>query len=141
MVPGNFTVFYHIWAWKPPWSCDQHYGDEFPFPCTYMHTKFGGNGPVATRKSQFKFPSVNDLGPSSRNDLDLQYSHIFINSISFRSQAAIFSKKSTFSYRKARLAVKKVKVNPGSSFVQTMIGRSLRCYIPLNWASGTREEF
>ena len=45
-----------------------------------------------------------------RNDLDLQYSHTFINSISclhlptFRSQAAIVSEKSTvftFSYRKA----------------------------------------
>ena len=31
---------------------------------------------------------------------------------------------------KFELAVKKVKVNPGSSFVKTMIGRSLRCYIP-----------
>ena len=51
-----------------------------------------------------------DLGARSRNDLDLQYSHIFIYSIRcllplpFRSLAAIFSEKSTvftFSYRKA----------------------------------------
>ena len=28
------------------------------------------------------------------------------------------------------LAVKKVKVNPGKSFEQTMISRSPRCYIP-----------
>ena len=39
-----------------------------------------------------------------------------------------------FSYRKAYvakfdLAVKSVKVNPGSSFEQSMIGRSLQCYI------------
>ena len=48
------------------------------------------------------------------------------------------SKKSTvftFSYRKAQvtkfdLAVKKVKVNPGSSFEQTIMGWSPRCYIP-----------
>ena len=53
---------------------------------------------------------VNDFGPRSRNDLDLQYSHTFINSISclqqptFRSRAAIVSEESTvftFSYRKA----------------------------------------
>ena len=42
-------------------------------------------------KSKFQFSNVNDLGPRSRNDLDLQYSHIFINSISLRSYAAIVS--------------------------------------------------
>ena len=40
-----------------------------------------------------------------------------------------------FSYRKALVtkfdfAVNLVKVTPGSSFVQTMMGRSPRCYIP-----------
>ena len=52
--------------------------------------------------------------------------------------AAIVYEKSTvftFSYRKAEvtkfdLAVKKVKVTPGSSFEQTMIGGSPPCYIP-----------
>ena len=52
--------------------------------------------------------------------------------------AGIVSEKSTvftFSYRKAKvikfdLAVLKVKVTPGSSFEQTMMGRSPRCYIP-----------
>ena len=39
---------------------------------------------------------VNDIGPRSRNDIDPQYSHIFINSISFRSQAAIVFEKSIF---------------------------------------------
>ena len=77
-------------------------------------------------------------------DLGLQYSHIFIYSIrclfrlTFRSLAAIVSEKSTFctfSYRKAKitrfdLAVKYIKVMPGSSFKQTMMGWSLRCYIP-----------
>ena len=43
---------------------------------------------------------VNDLGPRSRNDIDLQYSHTFITSISclhlpaFRSQPAIVSEHS-----------------------------------------------
>ena len=48
-------------------------------------------------EKQVKFSYVNDLGPRSRNVLDLQYSDIIINSISFRSQAAIVSEKSTFS--------------------------------------------
>ena len=58
--------------------------------------------------------------------------------LTFRSLAAIVSEKSTvftFSYRKALvskfdLAIKPVKVTPGSSFIQTMMGRSPRCYIP-----------
>ena len=54
---------------------------------------------------------VHDFGPRTRNDLDLQYSHSFINSIkclllpTFRSLAAIVSDKSivfTFSYGKAQ---------------------------------------
>ena len=67
-------------------------------------------GTVVLEKIQFEFLYVHDLGPRSRNDLDLQYSHIFIDSIrcllqlTFRSRAAIVSEKSTvftFSYRKA----------------------------------------
>ena len=59
---------------------------------------------------QFEFLYVHDIGPRSRNDLDLQYSHTFIYSIicllllTFRSLAAIVSEKSTVytvSYRKA----------------------------------------
>ena len=59
------------------------------------------NGPVVCEKIHFEFLYVHDLGPRSRNDLDLQYSHIFIYSIrwllllSFRSMAAIVSEKST----------------------------------------------
>ena len=59
---------------------------------------------VVSEKIQFEFLFVQDLGPRSRNDLDLQYSHIFIKSICLRSLAAIVSEKSTvftFSYRKA----------------------------------------
>ena len=59
---------------------------------------------VVSEKIQFEFLYVHDLGPRSRNDLDLQYSHIFIKSICLRSLATIASEKSTvttFSYRKA----------------------------------------
>ena len=68
------------------------------------------NGSVVSEKIWFEFLYVHDLGPRSRNDLDLQYSHTFMKSISclylptFRSQGSIVSAKSTvftFSYRKA----------------------------------------
>ena len=26
--------FYHIWAWRPSWSCNQHHVNKFSFPCT-----------------------------------------------------------------------------------------------------------
>ena len=40
---------------------------------------------VVSEKIWFDFLYVHDLGPRSRNDLDLQYSHIFIKSICLRS--------------------------------------------------------
>ena len=67
-------------------------------------------GTVVSEKIQFEFLYVHDLGPRSRNDLDLQYSHIFIYSmrrlllLTFMSLAVIASEKSTaitLSYRKA----------------------------------------
>ena len=67
-------------------------------------------GTVVPEKIQFEFLYVHDLGPRSRNDPDLQYSHIFIYSIrcllllNVRSLAVIASENSTaitFSYRKA----------------------------------------
>ena len=69
--------------------------------------------PVVSEKKQVKSSSVNDIGPRSflkprsRNDIDLKYSHIFIKSISFRSQTAVVSETFTFfifSYRKANIA-------------------------------------
>ena len=38
-------------------------------------------GKLISEKIRFEFLYVHDLGPRSRNDLDLQYSHIFICSI------------------------------------------------------------
>ena len=64
-------------------------------------------GKAIYEKIQFEFLYVHDLGPRSKNDMDLQYSHIFIYSIrcllllTFRSLAAIVSEKNTvftFSY-------------------------------------------
>ena len=75
-----------------------------------FHEKLVQIGTVASEKNQFESLNVHDIGPRSRNDLDLQYSHSFIYSIRcllllhFRSLAAIVSEKATvftFSYRKA----------------------------------------
>ena len=58
-------------------------------------------GKVVFEKIQFEFLYVQDLGPRSRNDIDLQYLHTFIYSIrcllilTFRSPAAKASEKST----------------------------------------------
>ena len=104
--------FYLIWAWRPSWSCDQDHVKTF---CISLYLKafiqnLVQNGPVVSEKIWFDFLYVHDLGPWSRNDLDLHYSHTFMKSISclylptFRSQASIVSEKSTvftFSYRKA----------------------------------------
>ena len=52
-------------------------------------------GNVVSEKIRFELLYVHDLGPRSRNDFYLQYSHIFIKSICLRSLAAIASEKST----------------------------------------------
>ena len=52
---------------------------------------------VVSEKIRFKFLYVHDLGPRKRNDLDLQYSHIFIKSICLRSLAVIVSENPLFS--------------------------------------------
>ena len=84
---------------------------DYHFPVTEsFQKKLVQIGNVNSEKNWFEFVYVHDLGPRPRNDLDLQYSHIFIYSIrylllpTFRSLAAIVSEKSsvfTFSYRKA----------------------------------------
>ena len=75
-----------------------------------FHKNLVQTGTVVSEKIWFEFLYIRDLGPRSRNDLDLQYSHTFIYSIrcqlllTFRSLAATVSEKSavfTFSYRKA----------------------------------------
>ena len=61
-------------------------------------------GTIVFEKIQFDFLYVHDLGPMSRNDLDLQYSPLFIYTIrcllviSFRSLAAV-----VFPIEKAKL--------------------------------------
>ena len=77
-----------------------------------FHKKLVKIDTVVSEKIRFEFLYVHDLGPKSRNDLDLQYSHTFIYSIrcllllTFRSLATIVSEKSTvftFSIQKPKL--------------------------------------
>ena len=95
------TGFYHIGVWQPSWSCDQHRVIKF-YISLYLKAfiqNLVNIGTVVSEKIQFEFLYVHDLGPRSRNDLDLQYSHTFMKSISclylpiFRSLAAIVSEK------------------------------------------------
>ena len=83
-----------------------------------FHKKLVQISKEVSENIRFEVLYVHDLGPRSRNYLDLQYSHTFIYSIrcllllTFRSLAAIVSEKFTvftFSYRKVTkidLAVK-----------------------------------
>ena len=73
-----------------------------------FHTNLVQIGTVVSEKIKFQILYVHDLGPRSRNDIDLQYSHTFIYSIrclllpTSRLLATIVSEKSTFftfSYR------------------------------------------
>ena len=63
-----------------------------------FHTKFSSEWPSSSEKIRFEFLYVHDLVPRSSNDLDLQYPHTFMKSISclylptFRSQVSIVSK-------------------------------------------------
>ena len=105
------------------------------------------NGPVNTHLISWPSKTQNIQNLENIwyiNDLDLQYSHTFINFIcclhlpTFRSQAAIVSEKSTVFtsiHRNAKvtkfdLAVKMVKVTRWSSFEQTMMDWSPRSYTP-----------
>ena len=69
-----------------------------------LHKKLVQIGTVVSEKIWFEFLYVHNLGPKSRNDLDLQYWHTFIYSIrcllllTFRSLAAIVSEKSSFHF-------------------------------------------
>ena len=63
-----------------------------------FHTNLVQINTVVSEKIRFEFLYVHDLGPRSRNDLDLQYSHIFIQSFCLRSLAAIVSENPSFHF-------------------------------------------
>ena len=80
-------------------SCHQIFISLYLKACIQNRVQIGT---VVSEKIRFEILCVHDLGPRSSNDLDLQYSLTFINSIrclllpTFRSLAATVSEKSTF---------------------------------------------
>ena len=96
--PKRFMkCFYHIWG-------GVHLGHQILISLYLKACKQNlvQIGTVVSEKIQFEFLYVHDLGLRSRNDLDLQYSHIFIYSnkclllLTFRSLVAIVSEKFIF---------------------------------------------
>ena len=91
-LPGPekiFKGFYHIWVWR-------HLGHVTSIISLYLKAFIQSLvqiGTVVSEKIQFEFLNVHDLRPRSRNNLDLQYSHIFIYFIqSHEIQEYIFMK-------------------------------------------------
>ena len=60
------------------------------YPSAYIQNLVE-NGNVVSEKIKLNLSCINNIGPRSRNDHDLRYSHVFIKSNSLRSQAAIVS--------------------------------------------------
>ena len=45
-----FKGFYHIWAWRPSWSCDLDHLYKLSFPLQRrLHMKFGSDWPSGFR--------------------------------------------------------------------------------------------
>ena len=95
-----FGRFYHIGAWRHPGQVTSIMSSDFYFLVPESsHTKFGSDRHSSFLENPVQILYVHDIGPRSKNDLDLQYSHIFIYSIrclplpTFRSLAATVSEK------------------------------------------------
>ena len=60
-----FMGFYHIWAWQPSWSCDQHHVIKFSFPYLYLKAFLKilvQIGTVVSGKIRFDFCMYTTLG-------------------------------------------------------------------------------
>ena len=88
LVPEKmiFWGFYHIWAWRPSWSCDLHrlIKLSFPYPIKAPHTIWLQSDKQFQRKRNLDLAMWNltDLGPRSMNDIELWYSYKFMSSFS-----------------------------------------------------------
>ena len=52
-VKKNFEGFYHIWAWRPSWSCDQDHINNFFLYLKAYRQNLVKNGPEDSEKSMF----------------------------------------------------------------------------------------
>ena len=89
-----------------------------------LYIKYGYNGPSDFRGDALNLQNMRNLSQRSKNDLDLLYSQIFMNSFRklsipiFKSKSSKLSLKYMFKHFSIfDLAIKKVKVNQRSPFV------------------------
>ena len=72
-------------GWSPRCYIPSFVEIGLPVPDKKIFESFHKNlvqiGTVVSEKIRYEYLYVHDLGPRSRNDLDLQYSHTFICSI------------------------------------------------------------
>ena len=76
------SSYYHIWAWRPSWSCDLNFVIKLLSPLPWMRRiKIQVIDQAVSEKIFEKCVWTTDR-PRSRDDLDLNKSHTFIYSIS-----------------------------------------------------------
>ena len=134
-----FKGFYHIWAWQPACHVTSIMSINFLFlEPESLHIKFGSDWasgfwekPVLSFICNWRWVKVKKWPWPSILTCLHDFMQFQVTGCKCSENSTVF----TFSYRKALvtkfdLVVKYVKVNPGSSFEQTIIGRSHQCYIP-----------
>ena len=69
----DFLSFYHIWTWRPSWSCDldRLIKLSFPYPMEARHKIWLQLAMQFLRKRNLKMLNLSDLGPRSMNGLPL----------------------------------------------------------------------
>ena len=69
----DFFRFYHIWAWRPSWSCDLDHLIKLsiPHPMEVPYKIWLKSAEQFLRKRNLKMLNLSDLGSKSLNDLDL----------------------------------------------------------------------
>ena len=50
----DFKSFYHIWAWRPSWSCDLNYINFHPYFLRRLHLNLALIGHVVSKKKMFE---------------------------------------------------------------------------------------
>ena len=67
----DLLSFYHIWSWRPSWSCDRLTKISFPHPMEAPNRIWLQSAMQFLRKRNFKILNLSDLAPRSINDFDL----------------------------------------------------------------------
>ena len=79
----DFKSFYHIWAWRPSWSCDLDHLHKlsFPLPKKILHKIWASLAKLVSEKKLFENNDhIHVYSPGTGADNPLR-SNVFINSI------------------------------------------------------------